>query len=432
MAGVRKKPRTKGGKYQGWFTNASGKSQYFTGTTDSGDTLYMARRLEDDHRQVRLGYRPAATSAERHQARPFAEARDEYLAWGEAQGGLRGRPWGEWHAKKRRTHLLWWGNRLSLGTLADFDGLLPRVEKQMRDLFVEGKAGKTLANYAEALTAFCDWSVQRGYLADDPLKALKPFDTTPRTVRRAMTDEEIVRLLDVCGHHRRLLYETAFLSGLRANELRSLTWAHLDTERRGLNLDAVWTKNRKPGFQHLPDALVERLRHFADERVAEQLYGKFYERRDATRKAPPNPLLFVPFSLSRDFDKDLNAAGILKWTPEGKLDFHAIRLAYINLVLDSDVSAREAQAMARHATPDLTFNVYGRARHDRMAEAVERIATRLLSAHERVPSVYRMAVGAERESATGVGTDSCATFEMVEQRGIEPLTSGLQSPRSPN
>ena len=157
-----------------------------------------------------------------------------------------------------------------------------------------------------------------------------------------MTDEEIVRLPDVCGAHRRLLYETALLSGLRANELRSLTLAHLDTERRGLNLDAEWTKNRKPGFQVLPGELVERLRRFADDRAAEHLYEKSYTRRDGTRKVPANPLLFVPFSLSRDFDKDLNAAGIPKWTPEGKLDFHAIRLAFINLVLDSDISAREA------------------------------------------------------------------------------------------
>jgi integrase len=42
--------------------------------------------------------------------------------------------------------------------------------------------------------------------------------------------------------------ETAFLSGLRANELRHLTLDHLDLDRCGLHLDAVWTKNRQPGF----------------------------------------------------------------------------------------------------------------------------------------------------------------------------------------
>ena len=118
MAGVRKKPRVRDGNYQGWYINAVGTRTFFTGAQSRDETLRMARRLEDDHRQVRFGYRPASTSADRHKAYRFSEAKDEYLAWGEAQGGLGGHPWGAWHAKKRRTHLGWWENRLGLGTLA--------------------------------------------------------------------------------------------------------------------------------------------------------------------------------------------------------------------------------------------------------------------------------------------------------------------------
>lgn len=83
--------------------------------------------------------------------------------------------------------------------------------------------------------------------------------------------------------------------------------------------------------------------------------------------------------------------------------------------------------MARHASPDMTFNVYGRARHNRMAEAVERIATRL-SVPDRVPSVYRQAAVAERENATAVESGSCASQIMVEPRGIEPLSDLLDDP----
>ena len=119
----------------------------------------------------------------------------------------------------------------------------------------------------------------------------------------------------------------------------------------------------------------------------------------------------------------MKTADIKKWMPDGKLDFHAIRNAYINLVLDSDVTAREAQALARHSTPDLTFNIYGRPRHDRMTEAVEQIGKRLFSTPDRVPSVHRLAVGAEQETATPWDTKDCGSKNMVELRGIEPLTS---------
>ena len=128
---------------------------------------------------VKLGYRPAQLSSDRHRGRPFVEVSKEYMAWGEAQGGPNGHPWGETHARNRRRHLRWWHERLGLSTLGDLPGILPRVEVELRRLQADGRTGKALANYAESLGALCDWCVQRGYLADAPLKALAPFDTTP-------------------------------------------------------------------------------------------------------------------------------------------------------------------------------------------------------------------------------------------------------------
>ena len=50
---------------------------------------------------------------------------------------------------------------------------------------------------------------------------------------------------------RSLLYEMALFSGLRANELRSLTIDDLDLDRYGVILNAEWTKNRQEGCQPL-------------------------------------------------------------------------------------------------------------------------------------------------------------------------------------
>lgn len=97
----------------------------------------------------------------------------------------------------------------------------------------------------------------------DPLRNLKAYDTTPKTLRRAMTADEIQRLLTGIAENgtkyakRRLLgYEVAFASGLRKEELRSLVVRDLDIKRGGLVLRAEWTKNRKDGFQPLPAFLV--------------------------------------------------------------------------------------------------------------------------------------------------------------------------------
>jgi integrase len=214
MAGVRNKPR-KSGKYQGFFINSEGRRQFFAGVRNREETLRMARRLEDDHRQVALGYRPGKTKTDRYRTRLYSEIAADYLKWGCTQGGRGGRPWSDGHAARRRYQMTWWQKQLGLETLGDLDNILPEVERVAQEMLAAGKTGKTVSNEVEGLSAFCDWCVKRKFLRDDPLAALAPFDTTPQTTRRAMTREELARLLDVAPPDRRLLYETAFVSGLR-------------------------------------------------------------------------------------------------------------------------------------------------------------------------------------------------------------------------
>ena len=283
----------------------------------------------------------------------------------------------------------------------------------LRELQAAGRSGKTLTNYVGALGAFCKWCVQRGYLTIDPLASIAPFDTTPQSQRRAMTSEEITALLEVCPSHRRLLYEVAFLTGLRVNELRNLTVGHLDVENSGLRLDAEWTKNRKPGFQPLPATLTNHLQEYAGTDDAPRLYAQAYG--DNVANAPTDPLLYVPSHTARTMDQDLETAGIEKYGPGGKLDFQACRVAYINMVIESGVTVKEAQELARHSTPQLTMNVYGRARPERLTEAVEKVGETVLQTVNRAPYVHRMAVGAEQENATPLPTRGCVSKKLVAQ-----------------
>jgi integrase len=237
MPGVRRLPS---GKLQGWYRDSSGCRRYVTHNDPRATRAAvraMAARLEDEHQQVRLGYRPARTAADKHRPRPYAQLVQEYLDWGRAQGGRGGRAWAEKHAQNRGTALQWWQQRLGLQTLGDLDGILPRAEEALREVLAL-RAGKTAANRVEALRALCLWARQRGYLTASPLGGMAPIDKTPKAERRALTLEEVQGLLAVSPPDRCLLYETALLSGLRANELRSLRVEDLDVERVGLNLHA--------------------------------------------------------------------------------------------------------------------------------------------------------------------------------------------------
>jgi integrase len=212
----------------------------------------------------------------------------------------------------------------------------------------------------------------------------------------------------------------ALNSGLRAKELRSLTTGDLDVENSGVHLRAAWTKNRQDGFQPLPKSLVNRLATFAQSGEPLRMYERLQSRSGATRPYPADPLLHVPSHTARAIDADLEAAGITKWTSKGKIDFHAFRVAFVNFVFDSNATVKEAQALARHATPDLTMNVYGRTRSERLSEVVEDVAEELKLGLECVPDVYQHAVGSELKSATPFITRELRSSKMVEAAGIEP------------
>lgn len=380
MAGVRKKPQASG-KYQAWFIAMDGQRKFFLGVRSRPETLRMAQRLEDEHRQVRLGYRPPPHPSDQYQTRPLVEVVQEYLAWGQLQGGRRGHPWSPRHFENRQRHLAWWQAQLSLKVLGDLNGCLPAVETALQ-MLERGHASKTLAQYAESLSAFCDWCMARHYLAEDPLKALGRLSTIPQTRRRALTIDEIQRLLNGVPDYMRLVYETALLSGLRRQELQRLTRSHLDYARGGLRLTADLTKNRQDGFQPLPRRLIEDLDAFASAGFPQELYARALQRTDAKRPVPQDALLYVPLGLARRFAQDLARLGIAKDVSEGKLDFHATRVTYINMVIEAGASVKEAQALARHATPALTLGVYGRTRESRLHDVVGKVAQTL----ERAPS----------------------------------------------
>ena len=362
--------RLSSGKYRGFFTDYTGKKRFFTGSKSKAETRRAAARLEERHQKIKIGELPVPDVIDKHRARPIEEAKEEYVAWGKMQGGRGGRAWSQSHAKRKGRLLDLWIETLNLKTLGDLDGLLPRAEAVVQELSKRGKSGKTLQNTLEAMKSFINWCLIRNYLREDPLKGFSKIDTTPNTQRRAMTPDEFHRLLTVAPYHRQVLYSVAMVTGLRANELRSLTRDDLDVEQQGLRLRPEWTKNRKPGFQPLPEGTVKLLVEYWDTGIVSRLYCQYLR----TRVFNPRALLYVPAEPGKDLDRDLKAAKITKSTSEGKLDFHAIRTAFVSWSIEAGANMKEVQHLARHSDPRITFNTYARIKNQRLSDVVEKVA----------------------------------------------------------
>lgn len=143
------------------------------------------------------------------------------------------------------------------------------------------------------------------------------------------------------------------------------------------------------------------------------------------RALPVEPLLYVPTHPARTLDADLIRAGIPKQAIGGKLDFHAVRLAYINLVIEAGATVKEAQSLARHATPQMTLGVYGRTRDERLHRVVEQVAIVIQGETERADSVHSPRIAEITRATTSPTLRGYGSLHSMEAAGIEPATSAL-------
>lgn len=384
-------------KWRVRITLASGKKKKYTlsAPTEAG-ARKQAAVLEAQEWDVRSGLRPAPSPHDLNAHLHFTKVTGKYLAWGEMQGGRDGRPWARSHYRNVRTYLEWLGVTLRFVTIGDAEGCLARIEDALREVARTGRrrgkrgggampgglSGKSLQNMAAAFRAFFAWCATPGrdYLRSNPLAGLRKFNTDPRQVRRDLDEDEVQRLLAAATPAIRLLLETAICSGLRWGELRALTVHHLELDRLSLRVDASRDKARKERHQPIPERLAHALAAFAASGEAKRLYRWRYARRDRTAAdIPAEPLLFVPSHASRMLDDLAKKAGVPKVTPEGKLDFHALRVKYINLVVDTGADPKTVQTLARHATLHMTMNVYARAKRNRLSETAELVGARLFA-----------------------------------------------------
>ena len=156
MASVYRRKLKDGKRERVWrfkYKDSTGRWRYGTGWTTRQKTLDHARNLEAEHRAVRKGEKEAPASWQKYRNKPIQEVIDDYLDWGKAQGGLRGRPWDDEHARQQKLNLRRWVQDLGLTVLRNID--LPRVEKIIHDTLQAGKSAKTAQNRVGSLKSLC-------------------------------------------------------------------------------------------------------------------------------------------------------------------------------------------------------------------------------------------------------------------------------------
>ena len=218
-----------------------------------------------------------------------------------------------------------------------------------------GLSLQTCNHLTKAVKAFTHWACRDGRIQIDPLAHLTKYNTAldRRHDRRALSAAEAEAIIQAAesgpvilgmdGHSRAALYRTAYGTGFRANELRSLTPEsfNLDGQPPTITIRAGYSKHRREDIQPIRQDLANMLRTF----IADKPAG--------------TPVFDMPAKAFKLMQADCKAAGVAYCDDAGRYaDFHAWRHSFVSALAKANISVKLAQTLARHSDPKLTLNTY--------------------------------------------------------------------------
>jgi len=380
-----------GSYYVSWFDHTGRRRSKCVKTTDKTAAMRIAAKLEADAALRRDGViDPTMDAIGRESQRSIDEHLTDYT------NKLRAANRTEKHVTSTTQFIRWVADHAEFKTAVDVsaDGV-NRYAGKLRD---EGRAARTIQAHLSAIKAFTKWLTEHHKLPRDPLSSVKKPNpkTDRRRERRMLLPEEWWRLeaatetglerYGMTGGERLLLYRTAIQTGLRSNELRSLTRGRLyfDSDPPYITCKARSTKNGKDARQYIQPELATNLKaHIAtkipkapvfslphESTLARMLRDDLAEaRKQWLAEALDDPQEYAQRQQS-DFLAETNHEGEVT-------DFHSLRHTCGAWLAMTGAHPKVVQQVMRHQSITLTMDTYGHLFPGQEAEAVSRMRTLL-------------------------------------------------------
>lgn len=366
-----------------------------TGCKDETTARQFLARLERQKELIKAGTMTAEQATiGKHSSTPIRQHFELFAEHLAAKGTTR------IHREDTLRYLTKIANDCGFSTLGDLKR--EKLERWLANATREGRSARSRNAYQTALITFANWCIATNRLTSNPFlgidKANEKADR--RRQRRALTEGELLKLLDVAqrrpledgktvkqgrnrgkqirelkpetidrlellGRERALIYKTMVLTGLRKNELATLEIGqlHLETDQPYLELEPANEKNREGSILPIRRDLAEEIGSWLAEkrkRGTSEIIAIKWGSPDCHRLSSSGEKVFnVPRDLRKILDRDLKAAGIPKRDERGRtIDVHALRHTFGTWLSKGGVAPRTAQAAMRHASLEMTMNVY--------------------------------------------------------------------------
>jgi integrase len=234
------------------------------------------------------------------------------------------------------------------------------------------------------------WGVKQGLIGSNPVRGIKPLPHDHKKEGRALTDDEVRRLLDRSRQPWRDIWYAFLVTGLRKEELAGLLFSDVDWDARELIVRTHHAKGKKPRRVPVDDGLWDILQRQKAEaparrpgthnvpKTAAQILKRFTrEHVFATKAGTPvsgRSLLYEAFM------RCCAQAGIETATygPDGRLvehvDVHSLRRTFATNAIVNGADPKSVQEILGHKTLKMTMEIYAKVKAGPKRQAVAKLS----------------------------------------------------------
>lgn len=362
MASIIQRSRKSTGKQEKYYCikyiDSAGAQKWVRGYTDKGETQALARRLELEARQVRVGdIDPSLVAQKVERTKPIEVQVNDY------ESSLRA-------AARTDGHIAY--------TIADINnlivfagdtgtplasasgvtkGLVDRWVLSMRDKQRKGEKGFANKTINRKVASIQQWLKVLSSSGGVPylLRGYPKLPTgTKYKVRntRPLCGQELIKLIEAphLPQHRKDLYIFASLTGLRLGECRQIEVLHCNTKQQTILVDEHISKNKKQQVIPMSKRLVP---------IINRISGDAGNLLKVATQTPTN----------RTLRRDCKRVGI---EVEG-ISFHSFRHGFCTSLAQANIHPALLQKLARHADLRTTLNYYIHLQRTDEQEAIDRL-----------------------------------------------------------
>ena len=257
-------------------------------------------------------------------------------------------------------------------------------------------SNQTYNHYVRALDTFFNWLVKKDYIPKKPYNDIELLVTAKEDLvhgRRAFSNEEFCFLIEsvendkskrpskISKIDRIVLYQIAWYTGLRVEELYHLKPEAFDFLSCALNFVAGKTRKNKGRQDQLPlnSDLILKIKEWVLAKEKNKILWNCYDSEYLGKLFKKDMFkardLYVSSAITEDEKNIREHDNFLKWEDSDRLfaDLHSLRTTFITNV-SKVASPKQCQILARHASMETTFKYYVKTTKPELASVIGKLS----------------------------------------------------------